>query len=194
MDEHTFDHESFEDQGFDSRGFDYSGLLDELRGHTTGWLEARREWVVREQRRLHVEELAVLRVLDERGRVDDSLAAKDGTSTRDVRRKRTTARNLERQPNIANAAAQGEFSDEQLDRVSDLAGDDDPASDEHWAKEGPGWSPEDLAAEVRRQRRPTMAEAAARRAARMHRFWMNRDAGMLDGRYSLAVIDGALVE
>ena len=194
MDEHAFDHGRFDHERFGSRGCDYSGLLDELRCHTTGWLEARRGWVVREQRRLHVEELAVLRVLDERGRVDDSLAAKDGTSTRDVRRKRATARNLERQPNIANAAANGELSDEQLDRVSDLAGDDDPAADEHWAKEGPGWSPQDLADEVRRQRRPTMAEAVARRAARLHRFWMNRDAGMLDGRYSLADVDGALVE
>jgi hypothetical protein len=161
MHERMFDHEIF-----DSRGFDYSGLLDELRCHTTGWLEARREWVVGEQRRLHVEELAVLRVLDERGRVDDSLAAKDGTSTRDIRRKRATARNLERQPNIANAAANGRLSDEQLDRVSDLAGEDDPASDEHWAKEGPDWSPQDLADEVRRRRTPTVEEAAARRAAR----------------------------
>jgi len=189
MDERTFDHEHV-----DSRRLDYADLLDELRCHTTGWLEARRVWLVREQRRLHVEELAVLRVLDERGRVDDSLAAKDGTSTRDVRRKRATARNLERQPNIANAAANGALSDEQLDRVSDLAGDGDPAADEHWAKEGPGWSPEDLAGEVRRTKKPTMAEAAARRAARMHRFWMNREAGMLDGRYSLPDLDGALVE
>ena len=158
MDERTFDHEAF-----DSRGFDYAGLLDELRCHTTGWLEARRGWLVREQRRLHVEELAVLRVLDERGRVDDSLAAKDGTSTRDVRRKRATARNLERQPNVANAAARGDLSGEQLDRVSDLVDPDDPASDEHWAEEGPQWSPQDLADELRRKRTPTPEEAAARR-------------------------------
>ena len=189
MDERTFDHEAF-----DSRGFDYAGLLDELRCHTTGWLEARRGWLVREQRRLHVEELAVLRVLDERGRVDDSLAAKDGTSTRDVRRKRATARNLERQPNVANAAARGDLSGEQLDRVSDLVDPDDPASDEHWAEEGPQWSPQDLADELRRKRTPTPEEAAARRAARLHRFWWQRDAGMLDGRYSLADLDGALVE
>jgi len=173
--------------------FDYSELLEELRCHTTEWLHDARDEAVREQRRWHVRELAITRVLDERGQVDDSLAAKDGTSTRDVRRKQATARNLERQPNVANAAAKGELSDEQLDHVSKLAGDD-PAADEHWAKEGPGWSPEDLAAEVRRTRTPTMAEAEARRAARMHRFWMNRDAGMLDGRYSLPDLDGALVE
>ena len=72
-------------------GFDYSALLDDLRCHTSEWLEDRRVWLVREQRRLHLEELAVLSVLDERGRVDDTQAGKDGTSTRTVRRKRRTA-------------------------------------------------------------------------------------------------------
>jgi len=193
MDEHTFDTFDTPDP-LDGRCYDYGEMLDELRCHTSEWLETARLESVAEQRWWHLRELAVTRVLDERGRVDDSLAAQDGTSTRDVRRKRATARNLERQPNVARAAANGRLSDEQLDRVSDLAGDGDPAADEHWAKEGPGWSPEDLADEVRKQRRPTIEEAAARRAARMHRFWMNRDAGMLDGRYSLADIDGALVE
>ena len=174
--------------------FDYSGLLDELRCHTTEWLEGRREWLVREQRRLHVEELAVLRVLDERGQVDDSLAAKDGTSTRDVQRKRAIARNLERQPNVSNAAARGDFSDEQLDQVTKLVDPDDPASDEQWANEGPQWSPADLADQVRRQRKPTPEDAAARRAARELRFWWRRDHGMLDGRFSLPDIDGAVFE
>ena len=183
-----------DEHAFDSQRFDYGGLLDELRCHTTEWLQGRRGWLVREQRRLHVEELAVLRVLDERGRVDDSLAAKDGTSTRDVRRKRATARNLERQPNVANAAARGDLSGEQLDRVSDLVDPDDPASDEHWAEEGPKWSPRDLADQVRRQRKPTVEDAAERRAARVLRYWWNQDAGMLDGRFSLPDIDGAVFE
>ena len=46
--------------------FDYSALLDDLRCHSSEWLEDRRVWLVREQRRLHLEELAVLSVLDER--------------------------------------------------------------------------------------------------------------------------------
>ncbi|MFA5885609.1 MAG: hypothetical protein WDA60_17295 [Acidimicrobiia bacterium] len=182
------------EHAFDSSGFDYSGLLDELRCHTTEWLEGRRGWLVREQRRLHVEELAVLRVLDERGRVDDSFAEKDGVSTRDVRRKRATARNLERQPNVAGAAARGDLSDDQLDRVSDLVDPDDPGSDERWAKDGPKWSPADLADQVRTQRKPTVEDAAARRTARLLRYWWNQDAGMLDGRFSLPDIDGAVFE
>ncbi len=94
--------------------FDYSDLLNELRCHTTEWLEGRRGWLVREQRRLHIEELAVLGVLDERGRIDDALAAKDGKSVRDVRRARKTAKNLADQPNLANAAARGRVSEGQL--------------------------------------------------------------------------------
>jgi hypothetical protein len=181
MSEHAFD------------TFDYSGLLDELRCRETAWLEGRRDWLVREQRRLRVEELAVLSVLDERGEVDDSLAGRDGTSTKAARRKRRTAQKLRRQPNVAKAAAQGRLSEEQLDRCSDLAGED-PEADERWAAEGPGWSPEDLAEELRRQRKPTVEDAAARRQARELRYWWNRESGMLDGRFSLPDLDGATVE
>jgi hypothetical protein len=173
--------------------FDYSAVLDDLRCHSSEWLEARRDWLVREQRRLRVEELAVLAVLDERGRVDDSIAVKDGTTTRSARRKWATARKLRAQPHVANAAAQGKFSEEQLDKITDLA-EGDPEAEARWAEEGPGWSPEDLADELRRNKTPTVEDAAARRAARQLRYWWNRDAGMLDGRFSLPDIDGALVE
>jgi hypothetical protein len=50
----------------------FDALVDEMRAHTTGWLEARRAEVVLEIRRLQSEEHAVLLVLDERGRVDVS--------------------------------------------------------------------------------------------------------------------------
>ncbi|MFA5882980.1 MAG: hypothetical protein WDA60_03930 [Acidimicrobiia bacterium] len=174
---------------------DYATLCDELRCHTTDWLEERRGWLVREQRRMHVEELAVLRVLDERGRVDDSMAESDGTSVRDVRRKRATARNLERQPHVAGAAARGELSEEQLARVSDLVDPDDPASDERWAHDGPQWSPGDLAAELRRKRKPSVEDAAARRAARAFRYWWRSETeGMLALGGDIPDIDGALVE
>ena len=62
--------------------FDVVDHLHELRCRPTDWLEARRDEVVREQRRLHVEELALTRVLDERGALDDSVAARDGVSVR----------------------------------------------------------------------------------------------------------------
>ena len=186
--EHTFGTDS--DPG---DVFDFQELLDDLRCHSTEWLEERREGLVREQRRLQVEELGVLAVLGERGAVDDSLAGKDGTRTRDVRRKRKTAENLKRQPKLAEAAAKGKLSEEQLAHASDLAGED-PDKDEEWAENAPNWSPEDLAAKVRALRKPTAEDAAARRAARELRFWWCQDHGMLDGRFSLPDIDGAVFE
>ena len=52
--------------------FDVNDHLDELRCRPTSWLQARRDALVREQRRLRVEELAVIRVLDERGGIDET--------------------------------------------------------------------------------------------------------------------------
>ena len=43
--------------------------------------------------------LAITAVLDERGQVDDSTAAKDGTTTRTARRKRATAKKQPKQHN-----------------------------------------------------------------------------------------------
>lgn len=40
------------------KAFDYGELLDEFRTHTVEWLRARWAELVREQRRLHAEELA----------------------------------------------------------------------------------------------------------------------------------------
>src|SRR6186997_1828065 len=97
MDEHTFDHES------DGRCYDYGEMLDELRCHATESVELGRLEAVAEQRWWHLRELAALAVLDERGKVDDCQAAKDGTRTRDVRRKGTTAKNLSKQPKLAKA-------------------------------------------------------------------------------------------
>ena len=42
-------------------------LVDEFRTHSTEWLRREREQLVVEQRNLRTRELAVLRVLDERG-------------------------------------------------------------------------------------------------------------------------------
>ncbi|MFA5885614.1 MAG: hypothetical protein WDA60_17320 [Acidimicrobiia bacterium] len=174
--------------------FVFSELLADLRCHTSEWFHTARDEAVREQRWWRVRELAITRVLDERGQVDDSFAEKDGGSVRDVRRTQATARNLERQPNVANAAAKGDLSDEQLDQVTRLVDPDDPGSDERWAEEGSSWSPADLAARVRALRKPTMEDAAARRAARELRYWRNQDSGMLDGRFSVPDVDGALFE
>jgi hypothetical protein len=132
MSEHTFD------RGFgsaagprsgpeDDRCSDYSEMLDELRCHSSESLHLARLEAISEQRWWNLRELAITAVLDERGQVDDSTAAKDGTTTRAAQRKRRTARKLADQPNVAKAAAQGKLSPEQLDKVSDLAGDDPEA-------------------------------------------------------------------
>ena len=123
--------------------FDYGLRVDELRTHTTEWLEARREELVIEQRRLHVEELAVTAVLDERGAIDDSVAAGDGVPVRRLREKVATARALEELPNIADAAYRGALSDEQLAPTAKLA---DAASDREWSVRAPNTAPADLAA------------------------------------------------
>ncbi len=168
-------------------------MLDELRCHSSESLHVARLGAISEQRWWHLRELAITAVLDERGQVDDSTAANDGTTTRTARRTRTTAKKLKCQPNVAKAAAEGRLSQEQLDTISDLAGED-PEADELWSQQGPAWSPDDLAEELRKRRKPSVEDAAARHEARELRYWRNRATGMLDGRFSLADIDAATVE
>jgi hypothetical protein len=103
--------------------FDYAGLVDE-RCSRTEWLEAAREEALREHRRWRVRELAIIRVLDERGRVDDSMAVEDGVSVRHVQETRQTARRLDELPEIARAAHDGELSEAQLAAVARLAESD----------------------------------------------------------------------
>src|SRR4051794_38751360 len=148
---------------FDAPMFDLSEHLDELRCRPTGWLQARRDALVREQRRLRVEELAVTRVLDERGALDADVAARDGVSERTLRETVETARALEALPSVAAAAHAGALSPEQLAPVTQLA---DEGSDAEWAARGANVAPTDLARMVRSQRTPTMAELRERRHAR----------------------------
>ena len=178
----------------DGRCYDYEEMCDGFRCRSSESLHVLRLEALAEQRWWHLRELAITAVLDERGQIDDTTAGKDGTTTRTARRKRRTAAKLKRQPKVAEAAAKGKLSPEQLDKVTELAGDDDPEADRLWAEQGPRWSPEDLADAVRRQRKPTPEDAAARRAARELRYWWNRDSGMLDGRFSLPDVDGATFE
>ena len=174
------------------RTFDYSELVDELRCHSTEWLEAARVEAVRERRRWRIRELAIVRVLDERGEVDDSMAGEDGVSVRDVRETRETARLLDERPEIAKAAHDGELSEEQLSAVTRLA---EPADDAEWAQRAKHTSPEDLQRLARRKRTPTAEEGQARRRSRRLGFWWREDdGGMLDGRFSLPDVDGALFE
>ena len=163
--------------------------LDALRCHETSWLRARRAELIAEQRRLHVEELAVLRVLDERDAL--SRFPERGVSSKKSKAERETARGLESLPAVAEQARRGELSDEQLVPIVQLA---TPETDREWAQRGPNVSPIDLQALVRRQERPSGEDAQARREARMLRIWREQHSGMVAGRFRLADVDGVLLE
>jgi Domain of unknown function (DUF222)/HNH endonuclease len=174
--------------------FDYRDQLDELRCRPNEWLRARRVELVREERRLRVERLAVTRVLDERDALDENLAAHDGVSERTARETKETARALERLPHVAQAAHTGALSGEQLGHVAQLA---DASTDAEWAERGPRMAPVDLARKVRCKEKPTPAEGQARREARHLRMWWSdptTKTGMLNLRGQLADLDGALFE
>ena len=113
--------------------FDIADHLDDLRCWPTDRLRKERDALVDEQRRLHTRELAVLRVLDERGQVDPTLDAA-GESARTVRDKLETARALESLPEIAAVAYEGDLSPEQLSAVTKFADQD---SDAEWARRAP---------------------------------------------------------
>jgi len=146
--------------------FDIADHLDELRCWPTGRLEARRREVVSARRRLETEELAIVRVLDERGRIDPTLDD-HGESARTVRDKVETARRLESLPEIAAVAYAGELSGEQLSAVTKFA---DEASDGEWARRAPNTAPAELARMARTVVKPSTADSRARYEARSLRM------------------------
>ena len=165
-------------------------LVDELRTHSTQWLEARRREVIGAQRELHAEELAILRVLDERGRIDPSIGSA-GESSRTVRDKVETARALESLPAIGKVALDGRLSDEQLSSVARLA---DGESDREWAQRAPSTDPVELERLVRKATKPTAEDARARFAARELRMWRGKRDGMFHLRGQLPDDMGAKFE
>ena len=150
--------------------FDVSGHLDELRSWPTDRLVAHHDHLVREQRRLHLEDLDVVRVLDERGQIDPTVGA-GGESAVMVRRSVETARALESLPNVAAAAHAGQLSNEQLSSVVKLADED---TDAEWARRAPNTAPEDLARLARCAVKPSTADSRARYEARSLRMWWPR--------------------
>jgi hypothetical protein len=169
--------------------FDFGERLHELRCHETGWLRSRRDELRREQQRLRVEELAVVRILDERRALDEM---PDPTvSTRTARETLEVARSLESTPAIAKASYEGRISWDQLAPLARVA---TPQTDREWARRGPRWSPLDLEREARKVRAVTPEDADARREARELRIWREPDVGMVAGRFRLPDVDGILVE
>lgn len=166
----------------------FDALVDELRTHSTDWLQSRRREVVDAQRRLHSEELAIIRVLDERGRIDTAIGSA-GESSRVVREKVETARAMESLPAIASLAMDGGLSDEQLSKVVKVA---DSETDAEWARRAPNLDPVELERLARRVSKPTAADSRARFAARELRMW-KRD-GMLHLRGQLPDDMGAKFE
>jgi hypothetical protein len=163
--------------------------LDELRCHPNDWLRAERSRVVTEHRRLRVRELAITRVLDERGALgpvaDASVPASQAKASVEV------ARALETRPALARAAAEGALSWEQLEPLTRIA---TPETDTEWARRGPSCTPLDLQRMARRARPLTEADAERRCQARELRTWREPDDGMTAGRWRLADLDGILVE
>ena len=155
----------------------FDALVDELSTHSTEWLEARRHEVICAQRELHTEELAIVRVLDARGRIDPTVGA-HGESARVVRDKVETARALEVLPEIGRVAFEGGFSDEQLSSVVRLADED---SDREWAVRAPNVDPIELARLVRH-------------GARSLRMGWTKDEGFLQVRGQLPDVMGAEFE
>jgi len=177
MSEHTFD-----------KAFDYRGRLDALRTHTTEWLTSRRDALVREQRRLRIEELAVARVLDERM---VERAPEPALSQRALREELAVARALETMPAIAETAASGALSWDQLRNVVEVA---TPATDAEWALRAPNTAPVDLQRQARSAKVVTPEDAANRREARELRCWSEPESGMVAGRFRLPDVDGVLVK
>ncbi len=171
--------------------FDLTETLDDLRCRPLAWLHAERIRLRDERRRLHLRELAVTRILDERGAIDDTLAATDGVDLREVRATLETARALESLPHLAAAAADGRLSPGQLHAAARVA---DPTTDAEWAARAPHCSPGDLAREARTGRVPATDETRRRFAARSLRYWWNEHLGMLEGRFALPDLLGAEFE
>jgi hypothetical protein len=175
------------------RMFDWEMRLTELRCHGTEWLRTRLDGVVAEQRALKVEELALRRILDERGQVDlaeDALRGRHNEAPRTMRQTMEVARQLESLPTIAAAAHSGAISWDQLKPLVEIA---TPETDAAWAERAPRYSPGDLERLARKQRGVTDAEAAARREARELRWWWEPDTGMLALRGRIPDVEGAVV-
>ncbi len=167
----------------------YRDLVDELRCHPNEWLRDERSRVVGEQRRLRLREIAITGVLDERDARDPMPEASVPAST--AKATVEVARALESRPALADAAARGDLSFEQLEPLTRIA---TPETDAEWAQRGPSCTPFDLQKLARRSRKLTAEDSRARTEARELRTWREPELGMVAGRFRIPELDGILVE
>jgi hypothetical protein len=177
MNEHTFDTQR-----------DPEGEADELRCHTTAWLQTEHGSVVRAQQRLKARELAIVAVLDERRSIPEPTP---GMSARAVRDTVEVARSLTSLPAIAARVQAGDLSWDQIKPLVEVA---TPATDAAWAERAPNWAPADLQRQARAAKVVTAEDAAARREAREVRWWHDTARGGVSWRGFLPDVDGVLVK
>ena len=169
--------------------FDFRDRVDALRCQPTAALRRIVADARREQQRWHLEELAAIRVLDDRHALDTlpdtTVSARTATTNRDV------ARALESLPAVSAAAHNGTLSWDQLAPLTQVA---TPATDAEWAQRGPNVAPVDLLRMARTAQKVTAADGEARRRARAVFTWREAETGMACGRWSLPDVDGVLVD
>ncbi|HEU5302499.1 MAG TPA: hypothetical protein VFW06_09720 [Acidimicrobiia bacterium] len=189
MIEHTFALETERTGAEDAEPFDFRARVDALRCRSTKDLRRVVADARREQQRWHLEELAAIRVLDDRQALD---ALPDATiSARTAKADREVARALESLPAVSAAAHEGSLSWDQLAPLTKVA---TPASDAEWAQRGPNVAPAELQRLARQAQKVTAADAEARRAARAVFTWREAETGMACGRWALPDVDGVLVD
>jgi hypothetical protein len=149
-----------------------------------------------EARARHLKLLA-LSVLDDRRAHEGSgctdtegwVAAESRCSRTNAHAQVRAARQLAALPHVADAAAEGRLSWDQLDSVVQLA---DADSDKRWATEAPDWSPNALARLVRKRKLVTRDEALHRIGDKSMRMWADTAAGLLRFSGALPDTDGAI--
>lgn len=146
--------------------------------------------------RVRYQRLFVLGLLDER-RVSDHDGATDMVAWvadasrlqgRQAAAEVRAAQRLTEQPAIAEAAAAGLLSRDQLDPLLEIA---TPDTDAELASTGPSTAPDHLAARARQARAVTREEAERRNREQRLSFRADPDTGMVRGRFALADVDGA---
>jgi hypothetical protein len=170
-------------------GFDFAARVDELRGHPNDVLWVRMADARRAQQRWRLEELAILKVLDDRNALSRMPDHKESARTR--RAKQEVARSLADRPALARAFHDGDVSADQLEPLCELS---TPDTDAEWAARGPNLSPADLHRRVRANKPANLDDERARHEARELRTWRDKVDGMCCGRWRLPAVDGALVE